>query len=276
MKIISIDVGIINLSFCLFEIDILLKNIKILKWDNINLSVSNINDLKCMEIDINGLCNKPAKFFKDNNCYCLKHSKKHNYLHPSPELKTTYLKKQKLQNLIDIADKYKLTYEMPLKKSDILNIIQDYIDINCYTPITKTNATKVDLVTIGRNIQSKFNEIFSDIDSINNVIIENQIGPLANKMKTIQGMISQYFIMTNNNIKIDFISASNKLKDYLPKEKIDYNQRKKLGTNTCLSIINNDIQYDEWKGFVNKHTKKDDLSDCFLQGLWFIKNRVLN
>jgi hypothetical protein len=82
--------------------------------------------------------------------------------------------------------------------------------------------------------------------------------------------------MKNNNIKIDFISASNKLKDYLPKEKIDYNQRKKLGTNTCLSIINNDIQYDEWKGFVNKHKKKDDLSDCFLQGLWFIKNRVLN
>lgn len=276
MKIISIDVGIKNLSFCLFEIDITLKNINILKWDNIDLSVSDKNVYKCIEIDKKGVCNKPAKFSKDDKCYCQKHSKKHNYLHPTPELKPAYLKKQKLQNLIDIADKYKLTYEIPFKKSNILSIIQDYIDTNCYTPITKTNATKVDLVTIGRNIQSKFNEIFSDIDSIDNVIIENQIGPLANKMKTIQGMISQYFIMTNNNIKIDFISASNKLKDYLPKEKIDYNQRKKLGTNTCLSIINNDIQYDEWKGFVNKHTKKDDLSDCFLQGLWFIKNRVLN
>ena len=275
MKILSIDVGIKNLSFCLFEIDIPLKYIEILKWDNINLSVSDKNDYKCIEIDKKGLCNKPAKFSKDDKCYCLKHSKLYNYLQPTSELKESFLKKQKLQNLIDIADKYKLTYETHLKKSNILSVIQDFIQTNCYTPIAKTNATKVDLVTIGRNIQEKFNDIFSHIDSIDNVIIENQIGPLANKMKTIQGMISQYFIMTNNNIIIDFVSASNKLKDYLPKEKIDYKQRKKLGIETCLTIVNNDLQYDEWRGFVNKHTKKDDLSDCFLQGLWFIKYRVL-
>ena len=275
MKIISIDVGIKNLSFCLFEIDVISKNIKILKWDNINLSVTDKNDYKCIEIDKKGLCNKPAKFSKDDKCYCLKHSKLHNYLQPTSDLKEPFLKKQKLQNLIDIADKYKLTYETPLKKSNILSVLQQFIHTNCYTTIAKTNATKVDLVTIGRNIQEKFNDIFSNIDSIDNVIIENQIGPLANKMKTIQGMISQYFIMTNNNIIIDFVSASNKLKDYLPKEKIDYKQRKKLGIETCLKIINNDLQYDEWRGFVNKHTKKDDLSDCFLQGLWFIKYRVL-
>ena len=275
MKILSIDVGIKNLSFCLFEIDVTSKNIKILKWDNINLSVTDKNDYKCIEIDKKGLCNKPAKFSKEDKCYCLKHSKLHKYLQPTSDLKEPFLKKQKLQNLIDIADKYKLTYETHLKKSNILSVIQDFIQTNCYTPIAKTNATKVDLVTIGRNIQEKFNDIFSHIDSIDNVIIENQIGPLANKMKTIQGMISQYFIMTNNNIIIDFVSASNKLKDYLPKEKIDYKQRKKLGVETCLTIINNDLQYDEWRGFVNKHTKKDDLSDCFLQGLWFIKYRVL-
>ena len=29
------------------------------------------------------------------------------------------------------------------------------------------------------------------------VIIENQISPIANRMKTIQGMITQYFIMKN-------------------------------------------------------------------------------
>ena len=274
MKILSIDVGIKNLSFCLFEIDVTTKNIKILKWDNINLSVIDKNDYKCIEIDKKGLCNKPAKFSKDDKCYCLKHSKLHKYLQPTSDLKEPFLKKQKLQKLIDIADKYKLTYETPLKKSNILSTIQSFIQTNCYTQIAKTNATKVDLVTIGRIIQQKFNDIFSDV-SIDNVIIENQIGPLANKMKTIQGMISQYFIMTNNNIIIDFISASNKLKDYLPKEKIDYKQRKKLGIDTCLTIVNNDLQYDEWRGFVNKHTKKDDLSDCFLQGLWFIKYRVL-
>ena len=85
-------------------------------------------------------------------------------------------------------------------------IINEFINNNCYTAIAKTNATKVDLVTIGRNIQHKFDEILSDhLSSIDIIIIENQIGPIANKMKTIQGMISQYFIMKNDNIQIEFI-----------------------------------------------------------------------
>ena len=96
-------------------------------------------------------------------------------------------------------------------------------------------------------------------------------------MKTIQGMISQYFIMKNNNIQIEFISASNKLKDFLPKEKeekLDYKQRKKLGIQTCLEIITTDFRFKDWETFFNKHQKKDDLSDCFLQGMWFIKHKM--
>jgi len=276
MKILSIDVGIKNLSFCLFELqsnDLKSNNIKVIKWDNIDLSEK--TESRCIEVDKNGLCDKPAKFSKDGKCYCLKHSKKHNYLQPFTELKQSYINKQKLQSLIDIADKYKLNYEKPPKKANILAIINEFINNNCYTAIKKTNASKVDLVTIGRNIQYKFDEILFDyLLSIDIIIIENQIGPIANKMKTIQGMISQYFIMQNNNINIEFISACNKLKDYLPDEKIDYKQRKKLGIQTCLGIVSNDFRFQEWESFVNKHKKKDDLSDCFLQGLWFIKHKL--
>jgi hypothetical protein len=90
-------------------------------------------------------------------------------------------------------------------------------------------------------------------------------------------MISQYFIMKNNIILIEFISASNKLKDFLPKdnkEKTDYKQRKKLGIQTCLEIINTDFRFKEWENLINKHKKKDDFSDCFLQGMWYIKHKV--
>ena len=134
------------------------------------------------------------------------------------------------------------------------------------------------MVTIGRNIQHKFDEILEDhVLTINTIIIENQIGPIANKMKTIQGMLSQYFIMKNNNIEIEFISALNKLKDYLPKdnkEKMDYKQRKKLGVQTCLEMVNTDFRFKEWETFFVKHNKKDDLSDCFLQGMWYIKYKI--
>ena len=50
--------------------------------------------------------------------------------------------------------------------------------------------------------------IYSKIDT---VIIENQISTLASRMKTLQGMITQYFIMKNIP-QIEFISASCKLK----------------------------------------------------------------
>lgn len=281
MKLFSIDVGIKNLSFCLFEIQCPDQNsnhLKIIKWDNIDLSEK--TESKCIEIDKNGLCNKSAKFIKDGKCYCLKHSKKQLFLQPCIELKPTYINKQKIQSLIDIADKYKIKYDNPVKKSNLVALINDFITNNCFTTIEQTNATKVDLVTIGRNIQHKFNEILCEhLSSIDTIIIENQIGPIANKMKTIQGMISQYFIMKNDNIQIEFISASNKLKDFLIKdkdknEKTDYKQRKKLGIQTCLEFITNDFRFKEWETFFNKHKKKDDLSDCFLQGMWFIKHKI--
>jgi hypothetical protein len=280
MKILSIDVGIKNLSFCFFdtdsdiEIDINKQNsLKILKWDNIDLSEK--SDSKCIEIDKNGLCDKPAKFNKNGKCYCLKHSKNHNYLRPVTELKQSYLNKQKIQSLIEIAEKYKIKYENPPKKANLISLLTEFVNTNCYTEVEKSNASKMDLVTIGRNIQHKFDEILSDhLSSIDTIIIENQIGPIANKMKTIQGMLAQYFIMRNNNIQIDFISASNKLKDFLQNEKTDYKQRKKLGIKICLETISTDFRFKDWEAFFNKHNKKDDLSDCFLQGMWYIKHKI--
>ena len=299
MKILSVDVGIRNLSFCLFEIEDSDKTkIEIIKWDNIDLTT--VTENKCIEVDKKGLCDKPAKFMKPNSegCYCLKHSKKQSFLHPTSDLKPSFINKQKIQNLIEIADKYKNKYDKPAKKTNLVALINEFIMSNCFTPVQKTNASKVDLVTIGRNIQHKFDEILCDhLQTLNKIIIENQIGPIANKMKTIQGMLSQYFIMRNNNIQIDFISATNKLKDYIPtttatnqsldqegipenetkntdkskNPKLDYKQRKKLGIQTTLNIVNNDFRFKSWADFLHKHNKKDDLSDCFLQGMWYIK-----
>ena len=135
------------------------------------------------------------------------------------------------------------------------------------------------MVTIGKNIQHKFDIIFSDhLSTLDTIIIENQIGPLANKMKTIQGMLSQYFIMKNNHIKIDFISSSNKLKDFIKEtdHKLDYKERKKLGVQSCINIISKDFKYDSWITMFKKHTKKDDLADCFLQGMWYINHKINN
>jgi hypothetical protein len=277
MKFVSIDVGTKNLSFCLFSKNESDNYFEILKWDNIDLTQK--YETMCVEQEKGEICGKPAKFTKDSKCYCLKHSKKMQYLLPNDEFNLSFLNKQTLNKLVIIAEKYKIPYEKPCKKNDLINIIVDFSNKNCFESVCNINATKIDLVTIGKNIQHKFDLLFQDhLDSIETVIIENQIGPLANKMKTIQGMLSQYFIMKNNNINIDFISSSNKLKEFIKKnekeEKLDYKQRKQLGIKTCLEIVASDFKYSVWSSFLQKHKKKDDLSDCFLQGLWYIKNKT--
>jgi len=273
MKILSIDVGIKNLAFCLFDKSQTAQKFKITKWDTIDISEKEDN-IKCVFIEKNIICNKPAKFKKDDNCYCLKHSKKQQLKIPTAEQKPTFINKQKIQKLYEIADCYSIKYENKIKKVELVKLINDYINNNYFQTIDSKKAADVDLFNIGINIKTKFNKLFENEDKINYVIIENQIGPLAIRMKTIQGMIVQYFIMSNLNVEhIEFISASNKLKDCDAKDKATYSDRKKLGISKCLEIITNDFIFNEHIEYFNSHKKKDDLSDSFLQGIWFINNK---
>jgi len=274
MKILSIDVGIKNLAFCLFEKKHDSTHFNITKWDVVNISEE--ETLKCCYVEKNIICSNIAKLSKDDKFYCLKHSKKQQYQIPTAELKPSYINKQKIQKLYDIANKYNITYESPIKKNDLISLINEHIVQTCFKEVNITNASKVDLIKIGMNLKTKFNQLFSDENEVDYVIIENQISPIANRMKTIQGMIVQYFIMSN--IKVDhfeFISASNKLKDCHIEDKTNYTNRKKLGISKCLDIISNDYQFNDKIDYFNTHKKKDDLADSFLQGIWFINNKKL-
>lgn len=298
MKILSIDIGIKNLAFCLLERPEKEEqeqgtNFYIKKWDVINICEKQTFHCNFIEKTQEQPCNKPAKFQKENQCFCLKHSKKQSFLIPSADLKTSFINKQKIQKLLEIANKYKIPYEKNVKKADLINIIHDYIHNTCFEEITVTKASNTDLITIGINIMTYFNALFSEEDQIDYVIIENQISPIANRMKTIQGMIAQYFIMSDVSVEhIEFVSSINKLKDFNynaksdkseksekkrkkeKSEKLTYGQRKKLGITKCLEILNNDYRFQNNIDFFNSHKKQDDLADSFLQGLWFIHNKI--
>jgi hypothetical protein len=275
MKILSIDVGIKNLAFCLFEKSPITEQFKITKWDTINISEKEDN-LTCLFVEKNITCNKPAKFKKEDKCYCLKHSKKQQIYIPTSEQKPSFINKQKIQKLYEIADSHNIIYETKIKKMVLITLINEYINTKYFQTIESKKAIEVNLFNIGVNIKTKFNKLFENEEKIDYVIIENQIGPIATRMKTIQGMIVQYFIMSNFNVEhIDFISASNKLKDCDAKDKTTYNDRKKLGITKCLEIITNDFRFNEHIDYFNIHKKKDDLSDSFLQGIWFINNKKI-
>jgi len=278
MKILSIDVGIKNLAFCLFEKPDGDNEYKIAKWDVINIACE--TEAKCGEIEKFKDCNKPAKFSKNGKCYCLKHCKKQPFQVPTTDLKPSFLNKQKIKNLYELAEKYNIKYEDPIKKADLVSLINNYVFEKCFEPIDATSASKVDLITIGRNVRTKLDSILAEhITTLTHVVIENQISPIANRMKTIQGMIAQYFIMRNSNTSIDFVSAANKLKDSkaepFSNKGSSYGERKKLGIQKCLESISNSANYISWEDFFKSHKKKDDLADSFLQGTWFISNKIL-
>jgi hypothetical protein len=272
--VLSIDVGIKNLAYCLFEKSSGSSYFIIKKWDIVNLSQEE-EVSKCCFIEKNdSQCNKPSKYIANEKYYCLKHSKKQTYQIPTSELKPSFINKQKIKILLEIADKYGINYDKPIKKNDVLFKINEYITNKCFKEINTINSSQIDLITIGRNIKNKFNNIFPHDEKIDYVLIENQISPIANRMKTIQGMISQYFIMQDCH-HIEFISSINKLKcdnkeDNILNEQSDYKSRKKQGIGKCLEILTKDHRFNNSLNFFNTHKKKDDLSDSFLQGIWFL------
>ena len=155
------------------------------------------------------------------------------------------------------------------KKTDIQDSIHSYMQASTLDVIPKTSASEMSLVDIGIAIRNSFDtSLFLSIDT---VLIENQISPIANRMKTIQGMIAQFFIMRHIE-DVHFVSASNKLKQFV-QGKTTYKERKALGITTTQNIIHEKPELNKWKEHFSRHSKKDDLADSFLQGLWYINQK---
>jgi hypothetical protein len=118
------------------------------------------------------------------------------------------------------------------------------------------------------------------IDEVTHVVIENQISTLATRMKTIQGMLAQYFIMRCPTAHIEFVSSANKLKGFVrprgepvantlltPSQK--YREHKVDGLVYCSELMTAFFPQDPWLGRWTQVKKRDDLADCFLQGIWY-------
>lgn len=281
MKILSIDIGIKNLAYAILEVTNAntsantivngSQDFTIIKWDVINLCN------KFIPCSTN-TCSKQACFHKNDTFYCKNHTKKTEYSLPVCNIKT--LHKHSVANLSTLVEKYDLKVEKPTNKSSLIKTIEEYANTTCFEAIETINANNVNLIDLGISLKNELNELFNnyDLTSIDQIIIENQISPIANRMKSLQGMVSQYFIDCNNH-NIVFISATNKLKAFLNKDKdldkdkkISYNERKKLSILYTKQLLENKNMLADLTYFT-KHSKKDDLADCLLQGIYYLDNK---
>lgn len=280
MRILSIDIGIRNLAFCLFN------ERTVEKWDVIDLTKDeNDSIITCVASDskkggVAVKCNKKALFFNKEKCYCKKHAKSQDtFILCPPSLKQTSLRSTKVNDLKTLAAELKIPLNASAKKEEIVNTLNYFRENFCLDtikPIRKVNCSKIDLVTIGKAIKAKFDLVFSPSEKIDCILIENQISPIANRMKAIQGMVAQYFIMRETCEKIEFVNASNKLKSFDKEEQGTYKDRKQLGVAKCVEELNKVEANKTHVSVIQSHKKKDDLADCFLQGIWYLNKIAEN
>jgi len=296
MKLISFDVGIKNMAYCIFSMD---SSMSIFDWNVLNL-MDEIEEKHVCSCTIPPKtkklsakqCSKNAKYKKNGGFYCEKHAKAcSQFIIPNNKNKVASLKKMKVTELLQICQSHNLA-ENPEKllKKDILEFVIAFYEKQCFESIILKKAKtagETDLINIGRNMQTCLDNI-NELSDINCVIIENQISPIANRMKTIQGMLAQYFIMKVPAAKIEFVSSANKLKQFqkqsslentiAPKNEMEpsgYKKNKSDGIKYCNQIIDANPAFQIWKDSLNTK-KKDDLADCFLQGIWYIKNKNID
>ena len=241
-KVLSWDIGLKNLSYCILQENTDSDNISktrhnhiILDWEVINLYQEEINN--CQELTSkNKICNKKTTYCNNNKYYCKTHSPKNDQ---------TFLiknKKKKNRNPFEYAVRIKNELDKRPKLNDV------------------------------------------DI-----VLLENQPALVNPIMKTVQMIVFSYFAFKNTDTKkilVYNVSASRKEKlplednlwensqyqqDYLLRiQNITnkYSKRKFLCYYYALYSLEN---YPEMNNYLLSHSKKDDLTDCFLMCIdWFL------
>jgi len=261
-----------NLAYCYINLNTS-NEYTIEKWDVINLCQSEIYN--CIGINKKkDVCNKIAKFKKNNKYYCKIHVKNKSFKVPSEKLKLNKLKKYKFNELKQLAYDHDISFNILSKKKECYETIVSDLSNNYFDYIKTVNTSEKNMVEYGRAMKIAFENIFDNLySSIDLVLIENQIGPLALRMKTLQGMIMQHFIEKKIPSILE-ISSSNKLKEFLGKKKTTYNERKKASIEITHKLLLENNLLNTWYDFFTKHKKKDDLADCFLQAKWHISTLI--
>jgi len=286
MKVLSWDVGIINLAYCL--IDFRKENdYSILEWGIINLT--NRNKIKC------AVCGKKPSFShfnvdtEETKYYCKVHSKKVDVSIKNFEQYFTICNEEK-----QCSKKVK---EKECNKKVKYSFKQNYYCNSHAKALYKSMENKSKLKKVSKKSVGSMGidvlriKLIEELEKrpellkANRVVIENQPTFKNPKMKAISSTVYDYYLIrglfdkerTKSDIElVKYMSPSNKLKladdgdtQKLIKLKGDdaktYKLTKALGIKYCLQMIKG---MDKWIELFNSYKKKDDLADAFLQGMY--------
>ena len=316
MLIQSFDIGIKHMAYCILAVDkdkkTTIQDWQVLDLLHVDQSTPMIHLCTCTvgSSKQKHVCNKKAKFHKSfvdelptQQYFCARHAQgitqrggNGTVLMPEKRFQHTALNKMKVEELYNLSREFSVNLtdrpEKKLSKKHILSILEPWFAARCLEMIPvgkKKTCNTIDLITIGRNMTALL-DVIPNLNQLTHVIMENQISPIAGRMKTIQGMLMQYYIMRHPQVKIAFISSANKLKVDLPhlvtethvsdasnvdmKTSATYRQHKTDAVQKTIHFLQQPSFESHATFFQESKSKKDDLADCFLQGLWYKGNQV--
>ena len=286
MKICSWDVGIYNLSYCILEQDDISKEIKILKWDIVNL-VDNDAQKKNRTLLFKNI---PVKLNQIPELLEVDYV----YIENQPVLKNPQMKSIQMI-LYSYFLFYGITDGILIQKSDINETIQEYNHkVKAVDFCSASNKLKVydgpeialeDLkkkkvaVKKSKSKKGKKEEDAENIEKINlldaldsdDEDYEEKYALLMAKKneKSEKEQEEENIIIDTNDIDKTIIDATTQHGG----SSLAYGDKKKLAiAHATYFLKDQDPKYAE---FFNSHKKRDDLADSFLQGIYVLK-RVLN
>ena len=306
-RIISFDIGIKNLAYCVFDISGGVTNI--LDWKTVNLMESgDINEpiycnttlvpkripkSKCISniIVLENKCGKNAKYQKDECYFCETHAKSSKWILPKKSFESSSLNKMKSADLLNYTNTILQTTYTKKTKKELVDELVLFFKVNCLEiprsigTIPLINSKQINMITICRNMK-RILDTMPFFDGLTHVIMENQISTIASRMNNIQGILTMYFIMKYENTqtpKIEYISSFNKLKNFVktpdtsptpnnePKTNSEkYKQHKKDGVIYTGQILDKNPNLSSWKHVLD-NKKNDDYADCFLQCVFYME-----
>ncbi len=283
MKICSWDVGIYNLSYCILEQDDISKEIKILKWDIVNL-VDNDAQKKNRTLLFKNI---PIKLNQIPELLEVDYV----YIENQPVLKNPQMKSIQMI-LYSYFLFYGITDGILIQKTDVNGNIEEYNhkvktvdfcsasnklkvydgpeialeDLKKKKAVVKKSKSKKGKKE--EDVETNLNDELDALDSDDEDYEEKYALLMAKKMDTKENK-EQDIVIDTEGIDKTIIDATTQHGG----SSLAYGDKKKLAIAHATYFLKD--QEPKYAEFFNSHKKKDDLADSFLQGVYVLK-RVLN
>jgi hypothetical protein len=254
MKVVSFDVGIRNLAYCVLE-GTSRSDVKIVDWNIIDVlgEQAGVGSVRCHK------CETSASYEHSSNgtFSCKRHVPK----------KIKVPTKVSLNKLSLDALRQELASDGlstdATKKSDLVKLIYNHRKQNTWKKCV-SSATQGSVLDLAPAIIRSLDARQESWKGARVVCVENQ---MDRRMFGVQAMIQMYF--SCRGFSCSGVSATHKLSNIVTVDDstASYKGRKKTGISHALLLVPAENQL-----HFSKHPKKDDLADSFLQGLWMLEH----